>query len=299
MSSRVANMHGPSVSVVVPAFNEARNLEEVLPTLSPNYEVIVVDGPSTDGTAETALRVRPDARVIAQTRRGKGNAMACGFAVATGDIVVMFDADGSADAREIDLMVAALVNGADFVKGSRMLHGGGSADLTGIRSLGNRALTTLVNVLFRTRYTDLCYGFNAFWREHLASIELPDPALTGERRWGDGFEIETLLNCRAATARLTILEVPSYEHNRIHGASNLRAFSDGLRVLRTIRTEWRYARSRRAARRELGAQARWSVHRPTEVMLATGSSAVVRPLEKQVPQPHNDVKEPVRVGGAA
>ncbi|MGD9695295.1 MAG: glycosyltransferase family 2 protein [Thermoleophilia bacterium] len=252
----------PRVSVIVPAFNEARNLEKILPTLPEVHEVIVVDGGSTDGTAETARRALPGVRVVTQTRDGKGNAMACGFGQATGDILVMFDGDGSADAREIPLMVAALVNGADFVKGSRMLHGGGSADLTFTRSLGNMALTRLVNMLFRTRYTDLCYGYNAFWRDVLDEFDLPDWTLTGEPRWGDGFEIETLLNCRAAAARLTILELPSYEHGRLHGVSNLRAYHDGMRVLRTIRAEWRRVRTLRQATRHLDQQARWSERTP-------------------------------------
>ncbi|WP_235738040.1 glycosyltransferase family 2 protein [Nocardioides alcanivorans] len=260
----------PRVSVIVPAFNEAANLERVLPTLPSVHEVIVVDGESTDGTAEAARRTLPGCTVIKQTRKGKGNALACGFAEATGDIIVMFDADGSADAREIELMVAALVNGADFVKGSRMLHGGGSADLTGVRSVGNRALTKTVNVLFRTRYTDLCYGYNAFWRDTLETFDLPDPTMTGEPQWGDGFEIETLLNCRAAAARMTILEIPSFEHSRIHGLSNLRAFHDGVRVLRTINTEHRRLRIQRHGTRHLGASARFS-ERPRR-QLATAAA---------------------------
>ena len=266
MSLRTVPAH-PRVSIIVPTFNEAPNLERVLPTLPDVHEVIVVDGGSTDGNVETAQRVMPSVRVMQQTRTGKGNALACGFTAATGDIVVMFDADGSADAREIPLMVAALLSGADFVKGSRMLHGGGSADLTATRALGNRALTGLVNTLFRTRYTDLCYGYNAFWRDVLDVFDLPDPE-AGGTRWGDGFEIETLLNCRAAAARLTILEIPSYEHDRIHGTSNLRALPDGMRVLRTIDAEFRRLRILRSGTRHLGATARFStrpVQRPSGV----------------------------------
>ncbi len=251
----------PRVSLIIPTYNEAANLERVLPSLPVVHEVIVVDGGSTDGTVTTAPRVLPGVRVLRQTRSGKGNALACGFAAATGEILVTFDADGSADAREIQLVVAALMSGADFVKGSRLIHGGGSADLTRVRAAGNWALTKVVNSLFRTRYTDLCYGFNAFWRDVLPVFDLPDPAATGEARWGDGFEIETLMNCRAAAARLTVLELPSYEHDRIHGASNLRAYHDCMRVLRTIHTEWRRLRSQRSSTRHLGATARFSEQR--------------------------------------
>ena len=228
----------PRVTVVVPAYNEARNLEIVLPRLRAYHQVVIVDGGSKDDTVSTVRRVAPWAELVDQTRKGKGNALVCGFARATGDVIVMFDADGSADWREIDLFVAALVGGADFAKGSRALRAGGSDDLTMFRGLGNRALTTLTNLMFGARFTDLCYGYNAFWRDVLPRLGLPGTK-PGDMVWGDGFEIETVLNCRVARARLAVREVPSHERTRIHGTSNLRAIADGFRVLRTIWTEWR------------------------------------------------------------
>jgi glycosyltransferase involved in cell wall biosynthesis len=228
----------PRVSVVIPTLNEARNLEHVFAALPAGlHEVIVVDGHSVDGTPATARQLLPDVRVVNQTRTGKGNALACGFAVATGDIIVMIDADGSTDPAEIPLFVAALTAGADFAKGSRFAPGGGSSDITRLRQLGNRALGLVVNALYGTRYSDLCYGYNAFWARHAPVFGLQ--AQPGRALWGDGFEIETLLNLRAAAAGLAITEVPSFEHPRIHGRSNLNAFRDGCRVLRTILTEWR------------------------------------------------------------
>ena len=239
----------PLISIVVPAKNEARNLEIILPKLPRVHEIILVDGHSVDGTVEVARRVRPGIRVVHQTRKGKGNALACGFAAATGDVIVMFDADCSADPDEIPRFVRALTDGADFAKGSRFRPGGGSADLTWVRRAGNAGLNLLANTVLRTRYTDLCYGYNAFWTEILADLDLPDPHVgTLDRAtmlWGDGFEIETVINCRIAQAGLTVVEVPSYEQLRVHGASNLNAFSDGLRVLRTINTERRRGRRRR------------------------------------------------------
>ncbi len=232
---------------MVPALNEARNLATVLPTLPPVHEVILVDGGSVDGTVEVALRTLPGIRVVRQMRRGKGNALAAGFAAVTGDVVVMFDADGSADPAEIPAFVAALVEGADFAKGSRFCRGGGSEDITPIRHAGNKFLNAIMNVSFRTRFSDLCYGYNAFWADMIPVLDLPDHERVAPRDqpmpWGDGFEIETLINCRFAAAGARIVEVPSVERDRIHGESNLRAVSDGLRVLRTLRTE--YARSRR------------------------------------------------------
>jgi glycosyltransferase involved in cell wall biosynthesis len=229
----------PRVSVVIPTLNEARNLPHVFGALpSGIHEIIVVDGHSVDGTLAVVQDLRPDARIVMQTRSGKGNALACGCAEATGDIIAMIDADGSTDAGEILRFVSALLDGADFAKGTRFARGGGSEDITRLRSLGNHMLTGMVNLLYGTRYTDLCYGFNAFWRKHLPVLGFDATALSPAGKsgcpWGDGFEIETLINIRTAAAGLAITEVPSFEHSRIHGVSNLSALSDGIRVLRTI-----------------------------------------------------------------
>lgn len=230
----------PRVSVVIPTRNEARNLEIVLPAIAAEYpgahEIIVVDGHSVDDTVATARRVLPDVQVVMQTRTGKGNAMACGFAAASGDVIVMFDADGSADPGEISRFVAAIEAGADFAKGSRFVDGGGSDDITPLRKLGNAALNGVANRLLGTAFTDLCYGFNAFRADLLPMLDLP--AVAGsEAAWGDGFEIETVLNCRMAAAGVRITEVPSVERARIFGQTNLRTFADGTRVLRTLLAE--------------------------------------------------------------
>ncbi len=218
----------PTVSAVIPTLNEAENLPHVLSGL-PNgvNELIVVDGHSTDATIPAARSLRPDARIVLQDRKGKGNALACGFAAASGDIIVMIDADGSTDPTEIPTFIRPLIEGADFVKGSRYMPGGGSADITPLRSLGNRALGLSVNLLFGTDYTDLCYGYNAFWRRVLPHLHVTC----------DGFEVETVINVRAAKAGLKIAEIPSYEQSRINGLSNLNAWRDGKRVLKTIMAE--------------------------------------------------------------
>src|SRR4051795_10741705 len=130
----------PRVSVVIPTYNEAKNLPHVFGLLPEDvHQVIVVDGHSVDGTIEVAQALRPDVTIVRQNRRGKGNAMACGFAAVTGDVVVMLDADGSADPREIPRFVQALVEGADYAKGTRFVVGGGSSDITRTRRWGNRA----------------------------------------------------------------------------------------------------------------------------------------------------------------
>jgi glycosyltransferase involved in cell wall biosynthesis len=222
------NIRSPRVSVVIPALNEAENLPHVLATLPDDtYELVLVDGHSVDGTSTVAREHYPNVRIVGQPGRGKGDALRAGFAACSGDVIVMMDADGSTDGGEIGSFVAALVDGADYAKGSRYMAGGGSEDITFLRSAGNRLLCWLVNRLYKSSYTDLCYGYNAFWRSALPAI-FPDC---------DGFEVETVLNVRAAKAGLRVVEVPSVEHPRIHGKSNLRPVRDGLRVLRTILRE--------------------------------------------------------------
>jgi glycosyltransferase involved in cell wall biosynthesis len=232
----------PTVSVVIPAMNEARNLPHVAARMPVDVdEIVFVDGHSVDDTVEVSRRLWPDAVQVTQTRSGKGNALACGFEAATGDIIVMIDADGSTDPAEIPRYVAALMDGADYAKGSRFIEGGGSADITRFRRLGNWGLNTVVNTLFQSGYTDLCYGYNAFWRQCLDAMRLPSTAHRSPQ-WGDGFEIETLINVRIVANRLKVAEVSSFEASRIYGDSNLNAVRDGMRVLRTIRREFEATR---------------------------------------------------------
>ncbi len=244
----------PTVSVVIPAKNEAANLPHVFMTL-PSWvnEIILVNGHSVDETVAVTRALCPEAKVVEQTGWGKGDALMAGFAAATGDIIVMIDADGSTDGAEIIFFVSALVAGADFAKGSRFSSGGHSDDITGLRRYGNRVLNILVNRMFGTRFTDLCYGYNAFWRRHLEALEINCT----------GFEVETLMNIRAARTGLKIHEVPSHERSRLYGASNLRAVRDGWRILTLI------VREKRSMRRERGQAGRAAPAAAPEVMAAT------------------------------
>ncbi len=271
----MARNASPTLSIVIPARNEARNLQLILPELPAEHEIVLVDGWSVDDTIETTRRLRPEARILQQTRKGKGNALACGFLAATGDIVVMFDADGSADPAEIPAFVDALVAGADFAKGTRFHREqtelSGSEDITGLRTVGNSVLNGLSNALFRTSFTDLCYGYNAFWREDVVPVlDLPSPELRradGEMIWCDGFEIETVISCRVVAAGLKIAEVPSMERSRVYGQSNLRTFVDGYRVLRTIMAERGRANRLRREQRDVAAEITGTAVRQRGAML--------------------------------
>jgi glycosyltransferase involved in cell wall biosynthesis len=225
----------PTVSVIIPARNEAANLPHVFSTLPPWIdEIVLVDGHSVDDTVAVTRALCPRAKVIAQTGRGKGDALLAGFAAATGEIIVTIDADGSTDGAEIIHFVGALVAGADFAKGSRFSGSGGSDDITGVRRYGNRLLSIMVNRMFGTQFSDLCYGYNAFWARHLDAMDIECA----------GFEVETMMNIRAAKAGLKIHEVPSHERSRIFGTSNLNAVRDGWRILKVILRERFSAASR-------------------------------------------------------
>jgi glycosyltransferase involved in cell wall biosynthesis len=218
------------VSVVIPALNEEENLPFVLPRIGAWVEeVILVDGHSNDRTCDVARSLLPKIRVLKQPARGKGAALRAGFAAAQGDIIVMLDADGSTDPREIPLFVGALVAGADFVKGSRFAQGAGTADMSRLRRVGNGLLVFTVRLLFGGRFGDLCYGYIAFWKRVLPQLNLD----------ADGFEIETQMSVKALGTGLRVVEVPSFEFRRRHGKSNLRTMPDGWRVLRTILRERR------------------------------------------------------------
>ena len=255
--------------------NEARNLPHVFTRLPGElFETIMVDGGSTDGSVEVAREVLPSIRIVTQDRRGKGNALECGFRACRGDNVVFLDADGSTDPAEIPHFVAALLNGADFAKGSRFAAGGSSLDITPVRQRGNRVLCGIVNRLYGTAYTDLYYGFNAIWRHRLRELGFDGShnGHNGDRRRGDGFEVETLINVRAATAGLTVIEVPSSgvgahprqqqakrHYRRAAGALGHRPGAPHLEA-RAIRARVRHPRVRQRSRPARGGMLRVRHH---------------------------------------
>lgn len=239
-----------SVTLVIPAKNEFASLPIVLAEI-PDYidEIIIVDGNSVDGTLEYAQEHPRVSKVIQQCSKGKGAALSAGFANATKDLVVIIDADGSMNLDELKNFLVKFPE-CGIVKGSRYLNGGGSSDLTMFRSFGNKVLTKIANNFFHQEWTDLAYGYAAFDRKLLSSLALTNydalGSLFSHKAYGQGFEIETLMFCRAARRGIKLVEVPAYENDRIAGASNLRAIRDGVRVLialfveraRSIPKEW-------------------------------------------------------------
>jgi len=213
------------VSLVVPTMNEASNIPYVFSKIPEIVDEVVVVDSSKDETVEAIKKIRPDAKIFMEEPKGKGRALKKGFEYATGDIVVMIDADGSMDPTEIPVFVTYLVDGYDAVKGSRIL--GGSEDLSLLRSLGNLFFVTLVNILYDTDYTDLCYGYRGFRKDALEKLKCVS----------DGFDVETEQSIMMKKMGLKVCEVPSYESRRIYGTSNLRTFGDGKKILLRILRE--------------------------------------------------------------
>jgi glycosyltransferase involved in cell wall biosynthesis len=216
----------PKITALICALNEADNLPYVLPKI-PKWvdEVLLVDGHSIDKTVEVAKELRPDIRILYQPGKGKGDALKCGIKNATGDIIVTLDADGTTSPEEIPNFIEPLLKGYDFAKGSRFLQGRPNMPLH--RRFGNWVLVTTANILHGTKYTDICSGYNAFWKSALERVELSS----------DGFEMEQEMNVRVKKAGLRVVEVPCQDRGRLGGTSKTKDLQQGVKDLLTILRE--------------------------------------------------------------
>jgi glycosyltransferase involved in cell wall biosynthesis len=222
-------MGAVKVSIIIPAWNEAENIEHVLKQIPQwVHEVLLVDGCSTDNTVDVARRIRPNIRVISEKPRGKGAALRAGYIAASGDIVIALDADGSTNPGEITAFVGMLLAGADYVKGSRFLQGGGTDDMPLLRVIGNTALLWTTNILFGTKYTDITYGYNATWKKNIHALALEI----------NGWPSEIISNIRASRLGLRVVEVACFEEPRIGGEAKLQTWSAGWAILKAIVKEW-------------------------------------------------------------
>ncbi|MFC2067141.1 glycosyltransferase family 2 protein [Chloroflexota bacterium] len=215
----------PRITVLICTLNEAENLPYVLPKIPQwVYEILLVDGHSTDRTVEVAEEICPEIKVLYQSGKGKGDALRCGIEHASGDIIVTLDADGSTNPEELPKFIDPLLNGYDFAKGSRFALGL-PQDKPWHRILGNRAITLTFNILFCKKYTDLCSGYYAFWRTRVAGIELLS---------SDGYENEPLINTRVSKIGLKVIEVPHIDRGRFEGDSKELSWRQGFKAIKSI-----------------------------------------------------------------
>lgn len=220
---------GPCLSVVVPAYNEEATLAHVvrkLLTLSELLEVVIVDDCSRDGTPEICAElVRHDTRVrFARhaVNRGKTEALKTGFAMTTGAIVIVQDADLEYDPDEIPAVIQPIVDGqADVVFGSRFLVRKAARVLYFYHYLANKGLTFLSNVFTNINLTDVETGYKAFRGDIIRSMIITST--------GFGFEIE--VTAKVAKLGCVIYEVPISYHGRTYEQGKKIGFKDGVQAL--------------------------------------------------------------------
>lgn len=217
-----------NVEVIIPTLNEEKTIGSIIEhAFMYADKVLVIDGWSDDGTIEIAKKM--GARIMFQNGRGKGAALKEAIERVNSEIIVILDGDGSMNPEEIPMFLKGIYSGVDIVKGSRFLDEGNSEDISLLRRFGNTLFTILVNTIWKSNFTDLCYGFMAFRKD---SIKKLNPILLSK-----GFAIETEIIIKAKKLGLKIIEVPSFEAKRLFGQSKLKNFRDGWEILTTILRE--------------------------------------------------------------
>jgi len=198
--------------------NEDKNLPHVLPKI-PAWvdEVLLVDGHSSDNTMSVAKNILPGIKVLCQPGKGKGNAIKYGVQNAKGEIVITLDADGSTDPEDLPRFIQPLIDGYDFTKGSRLTNGR-PKNMPQYRWIGNKILSITFNILYGARYTDICSGYNAFWKTAFSRLKLHD----------DGFEMEQIMLAQARKVHLKIIEVAHYDAGRIGNESKVSGLKQGF-----------------------------------------------------------------------
>jgi len=215
------------ITVVIPTRNEegciGRVLGEIPRTLV--NEVIVIDGHSTDRTViEAKKSMKSSDKVLDQIGNGYGAALIQGMRAARGDVIVMMDADGSHDPKDIVKIIKKMEKGAEYVMASRYMLGGRSDDDTWLRWFGNKLFTWMTNVVHGSDITDSLYLFTAIRKESMEKLKLKS----------HGFEFCTEIVVKAHKAGLKFAEVPTIERARFAGKSKVNSFYHGMKILRMI-----------------------------------------------------------------
>lgn len=220
------------VSLLIPTRNEEGCIGRVLAEVPRDVvdEIVIVDGHSTDKTVEEVkANLLPQDKLVMQTGKGYGGAFIEAFDVATGDVLIFMDADGSHNPANIPAILAKVREGGEYVMASRYMRGGHSYDDTIIRWIGNRVFTWMTNMLHGTNVTDSLYLFTAITKEGLNKLTLTSP----------GFEFCTEIVVKAHRAGLKFAEVPATERARFAGKTKVNAFWHGLKILRMILKRYR------------------------------------------------------------
>jgi glycosyltransferase involved in cell wall biosynthesis len=213
------------VSFLIPAYNEARTIGEVLERIAglglTEPQVIVIDDGSTDGTGEIA-EAHAGVQVIRQANRGKGAALRAGIPVVDGEIVVIQDADMEYDPAEVPALIEPIESGvADVVYGSRLSGGRPQRAYLFWHLVGNRFLSLVTCLLFNTTLSDMETGYKAFRTEVLRSLDLRE----------DGFGIEPELTAQICKLRLRIYELPISYFGRSYEEGKKITWRDGFKAL--------------------------------------------------------------------